>query len=165
MRMDNSSRRAAKRHAPSQAVGEYHGRYVNEHADCILPFVKHERLVEGEHGPRLRRQALAQNNTDLWFRCWGGSHQWSIRCQENNLEENGAVWQHPQVQQQRSVGPVAEVVEQVVLFGFAKVVPARQAEHDRLGRVPRSRISHMQRHRASAHEQLTISNTLWGRRR
>ncbi len=40
-----------------------------------------------------------------WWR-----YQRPVGGQETNLEEGGAVRKHPQVQEQRGVGPVAEIV-------------------------------------------------------
>ena len=86
---------------PPESKGEQHGRYVNEHGDHLLPLVEHYGLVEGEDAP-----------------C-----QWAIRTQEYDLEQHRAVRHKPYVEESESIGPITEVIQEVMLLLTSKINP------------------------------------------
>jgi hypothetical protein len=81
---------------------------VNKDRDHLLPFVEDNGLVEGEDATGSEDEKRRETGIPPSKR--------SIRAKKNNLKERRALWKDPEVEQESTIGPVAEVVEEIVLL-------------------------------------------------
>ena len=66
--------------------------------------------------------------------------QRAVTNEEEHLEHRGGGGPAPEVEQAQKVGPVAEVVEKVVLALLTEGVPAQADQQQALGRVPQVEV-------------------------
>jgi hypothetical protein len=64
----------------------------------------------------------------------------AISAKENDLKKRRAVGKDPKIEESRPIGPVAEVVEEVVLLLRSEIQPAQCDQDERLGRIPEIKL-------------------------